>query len=101
MIYDDLKEIDSEPVQEAEWQGEKENWIFNKGVIVEHVTYHYPDSDVEVLHDISMEIPKGKTVALIGPSGAGKNNTGGYYSRSASAEHQVSCGWISIIFMKI
>lgn len=72
MIYDDLKEIDSEPVQEAEWQGEKENWIFTKGVIVEHVTYHYPDSDVEVLHDISMEIPKGKTVALIGPSGAGK-----------------------------
>ena len=72
MIYDDLKEIDSEPVQEAEWQGEKENWIFNKGVIVEYVTYHYPDSDVEVLHDISMEIPKGKTVALIGPSGAGK-----------------------------
>lgn len=72
MIYDDLKEIDSEPVQKAEWQGEKENWIFTKGVIVEHVTYHYPDSDVEVLHDISMEVPKGKTVALIGPSGAGK-----------------------------
>ncbi len=72
MIYDDLKEIDSEPVQEIEWQGEKENWIFTKGVTVEHVTYHYPDSDVEVLHDISLEIPKGKTVALIGPSGAGK-----------------------------
>ncbi len=72
MIYDDLKEIDFEPVQEAEWQGRKENWIFTKGVIVEHVTYHYPDSDVEVLHDISMKIPKGKTVALIGPSGAGK-----------------------------
>ena len=72
MIYDDLKEIDSEPVQEIEWQGEKENWIFTKGVTVEHVSYHYPDSDVEVLHDISLEIPKGKTVALIGPSGAGK-----------------------------
>ena len=72
MIYGDLKEIDSEPVQEIEWQGEKENWIFTKGVTVEHVSYHYPDSDVEVLHDISLEIPKGKTVALIGPSGAGK-----------------------------
>lgn len=72
MIYDDLKEIDSEPVQEIEWQGEKENWIFKKGVTVEHVSYHYPDSDTEVLHDISLEIPKGKTVALIGPSGAGK-----------------------------
>ena len=72
MIYDDLKEIDSEPVQEIEWQGKKEKWIFTKGVAVEHVSYHYPDSDVEVLHDISLEIPKGKTVALIGPSGAGK-----------------------------
>ena len=72
MIYDDLKEIDSEPVQEIEWQGKKEKWIFTKGVAVEHVSYHYPESDVEVLHDISLEIPKGKTVALIGPSGAGK-----------------------------
>ena len=72
MIYDDLKEIDSEPVQEIEWQEKKEKWIFTKGVTVEHVSYHYPDSDVEVLHDISLEIPKGKTVALIGPSGAGK-----------------------------
>lgn len=72
MIYDDLKEIDFEPVQEIEWQGKKEKWIFTKGVTVEHVSYHYPDSDVEVLHDISLEIPKGKTVALIGPSGAGK-----------------------------
>lgn len=72
MIYDDLKEIDSEPVQEIEWKEKKEKWIFTKGVTVEHVSYHYPDSDVEVLHDISLEIPKGKTVALIGPSGAGK-----------------------------
>ena len=72
MIYDDLKEIDSTPLQGAEWQGEKENWVFTKGVTVEHVTYHYPDSEIEVLQDISLEIPKGKTIALIGPSGAGK-----------------------------
>ena len=72
MIYDDLKEIDSVPLQGAEWQGEKENWVFTKGVTVEHVTYHYPDSEIEVLQDISLEIPKGKTIALIGPSGAGK-----------------------------
>ena len=55
-----------------ELEGKTENWKFMKGVFAEHITYHYPDSDTEVLHDITLEIPKGKTVALIGPSGAGK-----------------------------
>jgi len=38
---------------------------------LEHVSFSYGDK--EVLHDISMEIPKGKTVALLGSSGSGKS----------------------------
>lgn len=72
MIYQDLCEIEKNKPIEVEWEGKTENWKFMKGVFVEHITYHYPDSDTEVLHDITLEIPKGKTVALIGPSGAGK-----------------------------
>ena len=72
MIYQDLCEIEKNKPIEFEWEGKTENWKFMKGVFAEHITYHYPDSDTEVLHDITLEIPKGKTVALIGPSGAGK-----------------------------
>jgi len=38
---------------------------------LEHVSFAYGEK--EVLHDISMEIPKGKTVALLGSSGSGKS----------------------------
>ncbi|MDA3946053.1 MAG: ABC transporter ATP-binding protein [Helicobacteraceae bacterium] len=38
---------------------------------LENVYFSYGEK--EVLHNISMEIPKGKTVALLGPSGSGKS----------------------------
>ena len=37
-----------------------------------HVGFHY-DSGGEVLHDVSLSIPKGSTVALVGASGSGKS----------------------------
>jgi ATP-binding cassette subfamily B protein len=38
----------------------------------EHVSFAY-DAGVEVLHDVSFEIPPGKTVAVVGATGAGKS----------------------------
>ncbi len=38
---------------------------------LQDVSFHY-DAGVEVLHDISLDIPAGSTVALVGPSGGGK-----------------------------
>jgi ATP-binding cassette subfamily B protein len=38
----------------------------------EHVRFGY-DPDRTILHDISFEIPAGKTVAVVGPSGSGKS----------------------------
>ena len=37
-----------------------------------HVGFHYT-TDAEVLHDISLSIPQGSTVALVGGSGSGKS----------------------------
>ena len=37
------------------------------------VSFNYSDSDIEVLHDIYLEIPNGKLIAIVGPSGAGKS----------------------------
>ena len=41
-------------------------------VSYEHVSFHYNDDDTPVLSDISIDIPAGKSVALVGPSGGGK-----------------------------
>ncbi len=38
----------------------------------EHVTFAYEPARV-ILHDLSLEIPAGKTVAVVGPSGSGKS----------------------------
>jgi len=40
-------------------------------IVLDHVTFSY-DENVEVLHDLSIDIPAGKTLALVGPSGGGK-----------------------------
>ncbi len=37
------------------------------------VAYHYPDSNELVIHDISLRIPAGQKVGIVGHSGAGKS----------------------------
>lgn len=39
---------------------------------LQHVAYHYSDSDTLVLDDISLDVPAGQKVGLVGHSGAGK-----------------------------
>lgn len=39
---------------------------------VNNIRYHYPESKVNVLDDVSMTITKGMSVGVIGPSGSGK-----------------------------
>lgn len=38
-----------------------------------HISFHYPDSDKAIFKDAHMEVPKGKSVGIIGASGAGKS----------------------------
>lgn len=41
-------------------------------VCYEDVSFHYSDDDTPVLSHVSFEIPAGKSIALVGPSGGGK-----------------------------
>lgn len=38
-----------------------------------HISFHYPDSDKYIFKDAHMVVPKGKSVGIIGASGAGKS----------------------------
>ncbi len=70
-IYRDLKGI--ELFQETEKREDEESGLqFQNAVHVQDISFHYADADSNVLANISFDIPKGKTVALIGASGAGK-----------------------------
>lgn len=70
LIYGDLKGI--EDYQESKGEEEGKEWSFEHGITAKHITYAYPNTDTNVLEDANCVIPKGKTVAFIGSSGAGK-----------------------------
>ncbi len=80
-IYIDLKEL-----EQADWlqmpsslnnptdkfNNAPEKLTFSKQIILENVTYRYPNANKNALKDISVEIIKGESIGLIGKSGAGK-----------------------------
>jgi ATP-binding cassette subfamily C protein len=45
---------------------------FRRSLVIEHLSYRYPGALQPSIEDVSLEIPKGHWVALIGPTGAGK-----------------------------
>lgn len=49
-------------------------------VVFEHVNFSYED-DVEVLHDVNFEVKRGETIAIVGPTGAGKTTIVNLLSR--------------------
>ena len=70
LIYNDLTEI----AAYAEDRNEEvnEGWNLEEKIHVENVTYTYPGVEEPVIRNADFTIPKGKTVAFIGTSGAGK-----------------------------
>lgn len=43
------------------------------GLRMEGVTKRYANADHDVLHDISLDVPRGKVLVVVGPSGSGKS----------------------------
>jgi ATP-binding cassette, subfamily B, bacterial len=44
----------------------------NQGITIKNLSFTYPDAAAEALHEVSLTIPHGKTVAIVGENGAGK-----------------------------
>lgn len=43
-----------------------------QSIVIDNVSFQYPSSQRKALDSVSIEIPAGKTVALVGPNGSGK-----------------------------
>ena len=74
LIYNDLREI--EQLSETEETNAKhmdEAWKLREKIEVKNVTYRYPDGETNVIEHADFIIERGKTIAFIGASGAGKS----------------------------
>ncbi|MCL2051965.1 MAG: ABC transporter ATP-binding protein/permease [Lachnospiraceae bacterium] len=71
LVYEDIKGIEAVENSKA-FEQENKEWHFEKSIVARYISYTYPKTDKKILDNAECEIPKGKTVAFIGSSGAGK-----------------------------
>ncbi|AFZ44051.1 ABC transporter related protein [Halothece sp. PCC 7418] len=85
-LYLELKELEKEVVNATSktvnhsslktWSSntnqDSQTITFTKELVLNQLTYRYPNSLENALNQISLAIPKGKSIALIGKSGTGK-----------------------------
>ena len=71
---DRILDLFEEPTEQDEHLGGKlvSSETSNGEIQFTDVSFTYPGSETDVLHDISFTAPAGQTLALVGPSGSGK-----------------------------
>lgn len=69
LVYHDLQEVEN--IEEQTKQNQ--DWKLKSELRICSISYHYPNTDKNVLENASMVIRKGTMVGLVGASGAGKS----------------------------
>jgi len=74
-VYENLQESmknDALLIERKE-KSQAEKLKLTDKIELNHISFHYPDSDKDIFKDAHMEVHKGKSVGIIGASGAGKS----------------------------
>ena len=71
-VYHDLKEVEELERNLSEREELVEVLPFEKEIEISNLSFHYPNIEENVLENVSIKIPKNKSIAFVGPSGAGK-----------------------------
>lgn len=82
--------LEQEPEVKDDWDSKP--LINFKSIKYENVTFHYPFDINPVIKNINLEIKKGETIGIVGPTGAGKSTL----IRQILREFNVTDGNISI-----
>ena len=101
-VYDAMFQLDTEF---GEVLPEPEEVIDSEDIAIEGLTFKYPKSKKPVLQDLSLTIPKNKSVAFIGESGSGKSTlvdiilgvlapSQGYVAYDGKSIHHNFSAWI-------
>ena len=74
-VYENLQEgmKTDEMLAKRRAQSQSEKLKLEDKIELDHISFHYPDSDKAIFKDAHMIVPKGKSVGIIGASGAGKS----------------------------
>src|ERR1043165_4455283 len=67
-----IEEIKPSSRQNPYIRFEQNKKLYRNAVTVEHLSFHYPHSKVEVLKNVSFNVEAGERIAIIGPNGVGK-----------------------------
>jgi len=65
-------EVLDAPVDIQDQPGAREMGEVKGAVTFDNVSFHYADDNAEVLHHLNLTVKPGESIALVGPSGAGK-----------------------------
>ncbi|WP_455615429.1 ABC transporter ATP-binding protein [Eisenbergiella sp.] len=69
-VYRALKEINE--LEQDIIENNNKPLVFKSAIYIKNLFFRYPDSEINVLNNITFNIKKNESVAFIGPSGAGK-----------------------------
>ncbi|MBD5393011.1 MAG: ABC transporter ATP-binding protein [Lachnospiraceae bacterium] len=74
-VYENLQEGMKTDAMLAEMKANSqvEKLKLEDKIELDHISFHYPDSDKNIFKDAHMVVPRGKSVGIIGASGAGKS----------------------------